>query len=149
MNRGAIKGKELIYFILVPVGVFLFSVAFDAFNNQYWQKKLDKATEAILVDALKTESVDTVEEYIEFAKRRYEYEKFDNNDIKVTFMTDEHNSILLSDTYEHFSIYGYVTGQKQFTTSRYKGYIDDYNEAKVEKLEEVFADDKVEEEKNN
>ncbi|MCR5483329.1 MAG: hypothetical protein K6E99_02855 [Bacilli bacterium] len=146
MNRGAIKGKELIYFILVPVGVFLFSVAFDAINNVYWQKKLDNATEVILKDALKAEAVDTVEEYVEFAKRRYEDAKFDNNEIKVTFMTDENHSVLLSDMYEHFSIYGYVTGQKQYVTSRYKGYIDEYNEAQVEKLQEVFEDDKVEEE---
>ncbi len=148
MNRGAIKGKELIYFILVPVGVFLFSVAFDAINNVYWQKKLDSATEVILKDALKAEAVDTVEEYVEFAKRRYEDAKFDNNEIKVTFMTDENHSVLLSDMYEHFSIYGYITGQKQYVTSRYKGYIDEYNEAKVEKLQEVFEDDKVEEETN-
>ena len=148
MNRGAIKGKELIYFILVPVGVFLFSVAFDAANNVYWQKKLDSATEVILKDALKAEAVDTVEEYVEFAKRRYEEAKFDNNEIKVTFMTDENHSVLLSDMYEHFSIYGYVTGQKQYVTSRYKGYIDEYNEAQVEKLQEVFEDDKVEEETN-
>ena len=148
MNRGAIKGKELIYFILVPVGVFLFSVAFDAANNVYWQKRLDKATEVILSDALKAEAVDTIEEYVEFAKRRYEDDKFENNDIKVTIMSDEHSSVLLSNTYEHFSIYGYVTGQKQYTTSKYKGYIDEYNEAKVEKLQEVFEDDKVEEENN-
>ena len=148
MNRGAIKGRELIYFILIPIGVFLFSVAFDAANNVYQKKRLDKSTEAILKDALKAESVDTVEEYVDFAKTRYEYDKFDNNDIKVTFMTDEHNSVLLSNTYEHFSIYGYVTGQKQFTTSRYKGYIDEYNEAQVEKLKEVFEDDRVEEETN-
>ncbi len=148
MNRGAIKGRELIYFILIPVGVFLFSVAFDAANNVYWQKKLDKATEVILSDALKAEAVDTIEEYVEFAKRRYEDDKFENNDIKVTIMTDEHSSVLLSNTYEHFSIYGYVTGQKQYVTSKYKGYIDEYNEAKVEKLQEVFEDDKVEEENN-
>jgi hypothetical protein len=137
--------RELIFFILVPIGVFLFSVAFDALNNQYWQKRLDKATETILSDALKSESIDTVEEYVEYAKNKYEYYEFDNNDIKVTFMNDEHNSVLLSNTYEHFSIYGYVTGKKQFTASRYKGYIDEYNEAKVEKLMEVFEDDKVEE----
>ena len=148
MNKGAIKGRELIYFILIPVGVFLFSVFFDIFNNQYWQNKLDKSTEAILSDALKAEAVDTVEEYIEFARRRYELDKFDNNDIKVTFLTDEHNSVLLSDTYEHFSIYGYITGQKQYTTSRYSGYIDEYNEAKVEKVQDVYEDDKVEEESN-
>ena len=148
MNRGAIKGKELIYFILVPVGVFLFSVAFDAINNVYWQKKLDSATEVILKDALKAEAVDTVEEYVEFAKRRYEDAKFDNNEIKVTFMTDENHSVLLSDMYEHFSIYGYVTGQKQYVTSRYKGYIDEYNEAQVEKLQVVFENDRVEEETN-
>ena len=73
MNRGNIKGRELIFFILVPIGVFLFSVAFDALNNQYWQKKLDKATETILSDALKSESIDTVEEYVEYAKNKYEY----------------------------------------------------------------------------
>ena len=140
------KKYEIIYFIMVPVGVFLFSVFFDIGNNIYWQKRLDKATETILVEALKTESIDTNEEYVEYAKKRYEEKKFDNNDIKVTFMTDENHSIILSDTYEHFSIYGYVTGQKQFTTSKYKGYLDEYNEAQVEKLQEVYEDDKVEEE---
>ena len=145
MNKGAVKGRELIYLILVPVGVFLFSVFFDIGNNYYWQNKLDKATEQILGDALKAEAVDTQEEYVKFAESRYEVFKFDNMDVKVTFLNDEHNSVLLSDTYEHFSIYGYVTGQKQYVTSRYKGYLNEYNEPSVEKLVEQYEDDKVDE----
>ena len=145
MNKGAVKGRELIYLILIPVGVFLFSVFFDIGNNYYWQKKLDKATEEIRVEALKADSVDTQEEYVQFAETRYKVYEFENMDVKVTFVTDEHNSVLLSNTYEHFSIYGYVTGQKQFVTSRYKGYLNEYNEPNVEKLVETFEDDKVDE----
>ena len=36
-----------------------------------------------------------------------------------------------------FSIYGYVTGQKQFTTSRYKGYIDDEQQKLFAEIERI------------
>ena len=98
MDKGATKRRELIYIILIPIGVFLFSVFFEIGNNYYWQRKLDNATEEILSDALKAEAVDTQEEYVQFAESRYEVYKFDNMDVKVTFLNDEHNSVLLSDT---------------------------------------------------
>ena len=142
------KKRELLYLLLVPVGVFLFSVLFDYLNNNYWQQKLDGITEEALVEALKMESVDTEEEYEKFALDRYKFNDIKDNDIRVTILQDEHSSIMISNTIEHFSIYGYVTGQKQYSTSRYKGYMNEYNEPIVEKIEDVFEDDKVEEEKN-
>ena len=145
MDKEASKRRELLYLLLVPVGVFLFSVLFDFCNNIYCQNKLDKVTENIFVDALKADSVDDEQEYTTFFDTRYKLEKFEENDIRVTFLHDENDSVMVSNTIEHFSIYGYVTGQKQYTTSRYKGYLDEYNESKVEKLEEIYADDKVEE----
>jgi len=144
MDKEASKRRELLYLLLIPVGVFLFSVFFDFLNNNYWQKKLDTITENIFVDALKADSVDSEDEYVTFFDSRYKLEKLEDNDIRVTFLHDENNSVMVSNTIEHFSIYGYVTGQKQYTTSRYKGYLNEYNEAKVEKLVEVFEDDKVE-----
>ena len=141
------KKRELIYILLVPVGVFLFSVFFDFCNNIYWQNKLDDITEEILVESLKMDSIDTEEEYEKFALDRYKLKEINDNDIRITFLTDEHNSVMISNTIEHFSIYGYVSGQKQYSTSRYKGYMNEYKEPVIEKIEDIYADDKVEESK--
>lgn len=141
------KKRELIYVLLVPVGVFLFSVLFDFCNNIYWQNKLDDITEEILVESLKMDSIDTEEEYEKFALDRYKLKEINDNDIRITFLTDEHNSVMISNTIEHFSIYGYVSGQKQYSTSRYKGYMNEYKEPIIEKIEDIYADDKVEESK--
>jgi hypothetical protein len=144
MDRKGMSSRELLILIMIPVGVVLFCFFFEIANDYYWQKKVDKTAYNTLRDSMSMESVDTLEEYQYYAEEQCKKAEFENCKVSVVFQDDEKHSIFLSFQIEHFSVTGYIFSKTKFTTSKYTGYMDDYNDPVVTKIEDkIEKDDKI------
>lgn len=157
-NRGSIFNYAITYILIIPIGIFLIILLTGFISNNVNEKSFYNDVKTIFKESLDAENIDTVEKMEEFMLVRFEFYKYDldNISIDVTDMGDyiyfratkKYNSFLQDVKYNFKKAYNDIVGKKTDETDRYiyydvrfKGSYDDHKEVVIEDYD-IDIDDK-------
>ena len=136
MAKDLYKSRQMyqgpwIFYIIMVIGVVLLLFFVSLGYKYYNQYILDRDTKDVLYQILERDDLHTQEEYKNFAKKELEELGYDVKDATIILNDD---SIILINYKSYFSVIGeLITKKKKTAVARFKGYLNEYKEAVVEK----------------
>lgn len=151
MAKDLYKGRQMyqgpwLFYMIIPIGAVVLMFLVDLVYKYYNEYTLNRDTEIILNELLEAENLETQDDYKALAKKRYEALGYDVNDVTVLLREDY---IILINYKSYYSVIGeLITGNKKVAVARYKGYLNEYKEAVVEKYSQDELDAEYESKEN-
>lgn len=139
------------FFLLIPVGMVLCFWLFDVSYGFYVEEKLKNDTKTILTKIMDRDSLETIDDYREYAVKLYTEAGYDTKDLSISF---EEDYILLINYKEYMSMigtvsFGLIGNKNDLAVARYKGYYNEYKETVVEEYNEEDEEDLIDEEEDD
>ena len=130
-SRQMYQGPWL-YFLLIPIGAVILIFLADKGFDIYYNHKVSEDTKLVLNEMLTLDSLESREDYIEFASKRFKDLGYDPEAIDIQFI-DEYIVVMTSRSY--FSVIGEIlTGDNKVAKARYKGKYNEYKEVVIEEF---------------
>ena len=116
--------------LLIPIGTIIFVYLFDIVFLKMNEYKLNKATETVITSALDHEQFTSDQTLSEYIERRFKEEGYDENFKLGVVAHDQY--IVVTATYNFFSLKGYVLSKEAHASAVKIGYYDEYKSPVVE-----------------
>lgn len=138
------------FFLMIPIGVFLLLIGFDFFYKIYNDKKLLNDTKTVMKMMLDKDGLETPDEMKNYAIEQFENLGYETTDDLSLIVGDDYYILVNYSTY--FSMINEITFKpKKIAVARVKGYYNEYKETVVEEFvpDQDKDEDLIEEEGNS
>ena len=116
--------------LLIPIGTIIFIYLFDIVFLKINEYRLNKVTENVIISTLDHEQFNSEQALQEYVERRFKEEGYDEK-VKLGVVAHDQYMVVTA-TYNFFSLKGYVLSKEAHASSVKIGYYDEYKTPVVE-----------------